>query len=114
MIVPLSYCLASREWMLLPCVLVAGVIGAGTELSYFNGVLHFAPVDKIPQYQAIFSISMGIRGLIAPYVGTVLIEKFGVSMKTVFLISAVMIVASVIVQIMGMRKYKALTGPHLA
>lgn len=53
--VPLIYCISGSPWMLLPVMAIMGVVNAGTELGQCNGVLHFAPEDRIPQYQAIFA-----------------------------------------------------------
>lgn len=106
-LIPLIYCMASRPWMLLPSTLISGVMGAGAELSYFTGVLHFAPKDRITQYQGVFLSLMGVRGIVAPLLGAAL-ERSVLPMKGVFVLSAAMILVSVVIQIVGMRKYGAL------
>jgi hypothetical protein len=108
-LIPLNYCVASRPWMLLPSTLIGGVIGAGAELSYFTGVLHFAPKERITQYQAVFLSLMGVRGIVAPLLGAAL-ERSALSMKGVFVLSAAMMLASVVIQVVGMRKYGALAS----
>lgn len=106
--IPFMYVAASHPWMLLPAMLVSGIIGAGLDLSYFSGVLHFAPAERITQYQALFAALMGLRGIIAPYVGTTLVQRDILSMKGVFVVSGLLILASVVVQLVGSRRYSVL------
>ena len=68
--VPLSYCLATASWMLLPVCVLLGIYNSGCDLAYFNGVLHYAPRDRVPQYQAVHLFLMGLRGIIAPLLGS--------------------------------------------
>ncbi|MCX8053323.1 MAG: hypothetical protein N3B12_05910, partial [Armatimonadetes bacterium] len=103
-LVPITYCFATRPWMLLPATLVGGIIGAGVELSYFTGVLHFAPQDRITSYQALFLSLMGLRGVAGPFIGAALQQSGVLSAKSIFVLSAAIIVVSAIIQAMGMRK----------
>jgi len=115
-LIPLIYMVAREPWMLILTALIGGVVGAGNELSYFNGVLYFAPVHRLTQYQAVFAALMGVRGLIAPVIGAYMIKErmFGFSsseagaMRCVFIITALMIIISVLVQLEGARRYKSL------
>jgi len=109
--VPLMYLFAAKWWMVLPAKALIGFIGAGVELSYFTGVLYFAPPERVSQYQAVFLTLMGLRGLIAPWVGAGLVEWNLLSMHAVFALSAGLIFASVVVQMVGYRKYQALGRP---
>ena len=103
--VPLIYCIAARPWMLLPTAVVGGIVGAGMELSYFNGVLHFAPRERITHYQGLFLSLMGLRGLVAPFIGAALHQSKILPMKGVFLVSAALMILAVVIQLVGMRKY---------
>lgn len=111
--IPLGYALATQPWMLIPTVVLAGILNAGVDLAYFNGVLHFAPNESLTQYQAIFTVLMGFRGIVAPLLGAFLVRNhvFGLggghisSMRVVLLLSAAMILASVLVQLAGARRY---------
>jgi len=105
--VPVLYCIASEPWMLLPAAVVGGIIGAGLELSYFNGVLHFAPADRVTQYQGLFFLLIGIRGIVAPMVGAALQQSRILTTQQVFLVSAIMILGSVLIQMAGMRRYQS-------
>lgn len=108
--IPLNYVVATEPWMLIPTALISEVLGAGIELSYFTGVLHFAPPDRITQYQAVFLSLMAIRGMIAPFLGAVLQKPELLGEKGVFIVAAALILVSVVVQVIGMRKYTSLVS----
>lgn len=108
-LIPLIYCLASKPWMLLPATIVSGSLSGGIELSYLNGVMRFAPRERVAQYQALFAVLTGIRGTIAPYVGAELLRSGVLSMKQIFLLSAGLILVSVVIQYAGMRRYSPST-----
>lgn len=111
--IPLGYALATQPWMLIPAFVLAGVLNAGVDLAYFSGVLYFAPTECLTQYQAIFALLMGVRGIVAPLLGAYLVEHHVMglagghisSMRTVLLISTAMILASVLVQLEGSRRH---------
>ena len=104
-VVPLTYCFATQPWMLLPTAILQGIMQAAFELSYLSGVLHYAPHDKVAQYQAIFASLAAIRGIFAPYIGAVLVQSHIMSPRGVFLIAAVIMIISYVVQVYGIRKY---------
>jgi len=111
--IPLGYALATQPWMLIPTAILSGVLNAGVDLAYFTGVLHFAPTECLTQYQAIFAVLMGVRGIVAPLLGAFLVRNhvFGLasghvsSMRMVLLLSTAMILASVLVQLAGSRRH---------
>lgn len=112
-LMPIGYCLSTQAWMLLPVMILLGFVIAGADLSYFNGVLHYAPHERITQYQAVFACLMGIRGLMAPFLAAYLVKNhfFGavssplISMKILFIIAAAMMIISYFIQMVGVRKY---------
>ena len=114
--IPLGYAVATEAWMLVPTAILAGVLNAGVDLAYFNGVLHFAPTQCLTQYQAIFAVLMGFRGIVAPLLGAYLVKNHVLglagghvdSMRTVLLLSAALILVSVLVQFAGARRYGTL------
>ena len=104
-VVPLTYYFATQPWMLLPTTVLQGIILAALELSYISGVLHYAPKDKVTQYQAIFASLAAIRGIFAPYIGAVLVQSHVMSSKNLFLLVAGVMIISYWIQIYGIRKY---------
>ncbi len=104
-IVPVVYCLSSKPWMLLPAMLAWGVVCAGTELSYMRGVLHFAPAKRVAQYQGLFMLLTGVRGIVGPYLGTAFLQSGLLSMKGVFALQGFLLVVAVFIQLVGLRRY---------
>lgn len=107
--IPLTYLVAAQWWMLLPAKVLMGFVGAGVDLIYLTGVIYFAPADRVSQYYAVFMTLMGIRGVLASLLGGLLLQYHILSMQAVFVISAVLIFASVGVQVIGYRRYSALS-----
>ncbi len=60
--------------MLLPAKAWLGFINAGVDLVYFTGVIYFAPTDRVSQYHAVFTTLMGIRGVLAPLLGGLVLQ----------------------------------------
>lgn len=111
--VPLSYCLATASWMLIPSCVLLGVYNSGCDLAYFNGVLHYAHRDRVQQYQAVHLFLMGLRGMIAPLLGPKLVEWKLLNLSQMFLVAVVMALASYIILVRGMRldaRYGAESG----
>ncbi len=104
--VPLIYCVATQAWMLLPAMVLTGFAFAGYDLAYFNGVLHYAPKDRITQYQAVFAFLMGIRGITAPFMGALFVKWHWLSMQQVFIIAFILTLLSCPVLMIGERKYR--------
>lgn len=104
-LVPLFYCVSSQAWMLLPAMALMGWVSSGLDLSYFTGILHYAPDDQITHYQAIFASLLAIRGIVGPVVGAALVDGHVMSMKQLFLAAAALVLFSYIVQVAGIRNY---------
>ena len=104
-LIPFIYCVASAPWMLLPAMAVSGALSGGIELSYLNGVLRFAPAARVAQYQALFAVLTGVRGVTGPLVGAWLLRRGLLSMRQIFLVCGVVILISVVIQLAGVAKY---------
>jgi MFS family permease len=108
---PLTYAFLAhfefaRHWtILLPAAAIQGVANAGIELSYFNSILKFSGPDRVSHYQALFSSLLGIRGAIAPLIGTFLVQHNLVTMESLFLMAAVLCLISVAMQVYGTRSH---------
>lgn len=111
--VPLFYVFANQRWILIPAMVLTGIGNAGCDLAYFNGIMRYAPRERVAQYQALFSFLMGIRGIAAPYLGAKLVALHWLSMNQVFIISAAVTLSSVFVLTIGDRKYKSLAKSQL-
>ena len=102
---PLTYAFARHWTMLLPAAAIQGVANAGVELSYFNTILRFSPPERVSHYQAVFVSLLGVRGTIAPLLGTALMERNVVGMQTLFLAAAALCLVSVALQVYGTRTH---------
>jgi len=114
-LIPITYFFSSNVWMLVPAFIVSGVVNAGIELSYFNSILHFAPDERVSHYQALFQWLLGIRGSVAPFVGSTLMKLFkdaNWDYRYIFLLALLGMWAGGAMQVFGVRgKYEALTVP---
>jgi MFS family permease len=105
--IPLCYYLAVNIWFLVPAFILSGVTMAGIDLSYFNSVLLFAGEQNATRYQALQSFLLGIRGTIAPFVGSALMRLFhgnGWEIRGIFLVALFFIFAGCWMQMVGLRR----------
>jgi MFS family permease len=104
--IPLCYYYAVNLWYLVPAFILSGITMAGIDLSYFNSVLGFAGERNATRYQALQSFLLGIRGSIAPFVGSALMRLFranGWEIRAIFLIGLAFILVGWWMQVMGLR-----------
>lgn len=101
----LGYLVATKWWMLMPSKVLLGVLNAGVDLTYWAGVMFFAPRDRVTQYYAVFLTLNGLRGITAPLLGGVMLECHMISVRGMFVLAAGIILIGMIVQIIGYRKY---------
>ncbi len=74
---PVGLLVAPSAYWLLPFMFVNGIANAGFEIGPFAAVIHFsasAPRD-VPRYMALHSILSGTRGLIFPFVATLVLAS---------------------------------------
>ncbi len=92
----LPYIWATRGWMLLPAFIAAGLVTAGADLALMYSVIHLAGAERVPSYWVVTSIVSGFRGLLGPFIGSLLI-KIGWPLWSIFLLSVVLTVSGSIV-----------------
>jgi MFS family permease len=90
------YIWATRGWMLLPAFIAAGLVTAGADLALMYSVIHLAGAERVPSYWVVTSIVSGFRGLLGPFIGSLLI-KIGWPLWSIFLLSVVLTVSGSIV-----------------
>jgi DHA1 family inner membrane transport protein len=114
-LVPLTYILTGAlhqpsAWTLLPAYVIMGVVGAGIDLSYFNAILIFSGPDNVSRYQALQSFLLGIRGSIAPFVGSAmvpLLQSHGLNLRWAFVLGIAFMLAGAWMQVVAMRRQEA-------
>lgn len=111
-LIPLCYIAATavpggNAWTLLPAYVVSGIVLAGIDMSYFNALLTFAGPDSVARYQALQSFLLGVRGTLAPFLGSFLadaLEAHGHNLAWVFVIGLVFMLAGAAAQVVAMRR----------
>jgi MFS family permease len=68
LLIPIGYIAAADVWLLLPLAVIAGIVNAGGEITFFTNIVQIAPRDKIGEYATAQSLLMGIRGTAAPFI----------------------------------------------
>jgi hypothetical protein len=92
-LLPLSYFLAQDVRMVALAYVFNGITVAGIDLGWLNAIMRFASKERVADYTAVHSGLSGVRGLIAPFLGTALMAIPGLGLRGVFLLSAAVIVA---------------------
>lgn len=95
-LVPFTYIFATNSWMLLPAFIAQGIISAGMDLGFLNTCIQLAEPDKVIEYAAIQATVAGIRGMIGPFVGVLLVNA-GVAEGWVFAIGTLLCASSLVV-----------------
>ncbi len=110
--VPLCYSFASSIWYIVPASILSGfTLGAG-ELAKIHFITNRTKSEDIPTYQGIDFTLMGLRGVIAPFLGVLLMYWIG--MKSVFIISFCLIAISSLVMFLSDRYYFSKFLPSLS
>lgn len=104
-VIPFAYIFVTRAWMLMPVMVLSGFVSSGIDLAYMNGIMQYAPSERITHYQAVFASLMAARGLVAPFLGVFLNQTLGMSYQTVFALVAGLILLSYFVQLWGIRTH---------
>ena len=110
--IPLCYSFASSIWYIVPASIISGfTLGAG-ELARVHFITNRTKSKDIHTYQGIDFTLMGLRGVIAPFLGVALMYWIG--MKSVFIISFCLIAISSLVVFLSDRYYFSNFLPSLS
>lgn len=94
LVVPLAFFFAQDLWLLALAQIFLGITVAGTDLGWMNAIMQFARKEDIGHYTAAHAFLIGVRGAIAPFIGTALITLEWIGLRGVFLLAALLIVIS--------------------
>lgn len=86
MLTPLIYFFSRTPWMLIAASVTESLMATGLDLVWMLVVIDFAGRRSTAQYAAIASTLAGVRGVIGPLLGGLLIQSLGV--HAVFLVAA--------------------------
>jgi MFS family permease len=95
-LVILPYIWATQGWMLLPSFIAAGLVTAGADLAILYSVSNLAGPEHVPDYAALNSTTSGFRGLLGPFIGSMLVSV-GWNYGAVFALSAFLTLAGAVV-----------------
>ena len=85
---PLIYYLAWSPWVLVASSVTDSLLAVGLELVWMTAVIDVAGPQRTAQYVAIGATLAGVRGVMGPLVGGLVIHAFGV--HTVYLLAAIL------------------------
>jgi len=101
--IPICYFFASSIWYIVPASIISGFIMGAGELSRVHFITNRAKSKDIPTYQGIDFTLMGLRGVIAPFLGVALMYWIGI--ESVFIISFCLIAISSLMMFLSNRYY---------
>jgi sugar phosphate permease len=89
--IALAFGLAYDIWFVAVAYIITGITVAGTDLGWMNAIMQFARKEEIGHYTALHAFLIGVRGIVAPLLGTVLMTIPFIGLRGVFLISAALV-----------------------
>lgn len=82
-LVPLVYFWAFDGWTIIPAFLAQGLVSAGIDIGLLSAGIALAQPGRVTEYYALQTTVIGIRGMIAPFVGTTMLA-LGLPDRAVF------------------------------
>jgi len=99
---PLLFFLSRDTTLVYVGMVIEGLVKGGSNLTWLLGVMYFSPQHHIPRYMRVHLFLCGVRGVVGPFLGVLLVPLVGI--RAVFLIIYVqMIFAAVYMLTVGLR-----------
>jgi MFS family permease len=73
-IIPFTYIWAHDAWVLLPAFIAQGLLQGAFELGVTNISIELAEHDRVLEYTALQTAAIGLRGMVAPFLGAALLQ----------------------------------------
>jgi MFS family permease len=111
--------LATRTAHLVPASIITGLMNPAFDLLPMFAVMEFASVPELPFYMGIHNALLGIRGLIGPSLGMLIVESGLLGLRQTFWMIAVLTLAgAVFLQVFERRRHRRMAAappaPRLA
>lgn len=90
-LIPLAFGFAHNMWIAAIAYIITGINVAGSDLGWISAVMQFARKEQIGHYTALHAFLLGIRGIIAPLLGTALMTVPWIGLRGVFFISSALV-----------------------
>lgn len=104
---PFFYLLATDIVLVAAAFAALGLASAAGELGWLGCVILFAERDRAPDYSALHSLLLGLRGLLGPVVGNLLYSLGGLDLRQVLFVSFAIQVVGVLIMLWMMRSYRS-------
>jgi predicted MFS family arabinose efflux permease len=91
LVVPFTYIWAIDAWTLVPAFIAHGIISAGVDLGVISAGIEMADAENVVEYSALQATIIGLRGMVAPFVGVGLM-RLGLPDRLIFAIGCGFIV----------------------
>ncbi len=110
--IPICYVLASSIWYIVPASIISGFTLGAQEISRIHFITNRAKSKDIATYRGIDFTLMGLRGVIAPFLGVLLMGWIGI--ESVFIISFFLTIISSLAMFLSDRYYFSKFVPSLS
>lgn len=104
--IPLCYFLAADVTFVAIAFILAGIWSAGNELAWVNSILVFAPHSEVASYTALHMLLVGIRGVLGPILGGLLIG-LGLNAHQMLFIAFVVQATGALIMLWLMQTYRS-------
>jgi hypothetical protein len=107
--------MATRVPRLVPASIRSGLMNPGFELIIMFAIMGFAPGAEMPSYVGIHNALWGLRGLVGPALGTLVVESGLLGLRPAFwTIAAISMVGALALQIFERARNRRLRSTPLA
>jgi hypothetical protein len=107
--------MATRVPHLVPAGICSGLMNPGFELITLFAIMEFAPGPELPSYIGVHNALWGIRGLIGPALGTLVVESGLIGLRPAFwTISAITLAGAMALQVFERARNRRLPSAPLA
>jgi hypothetical protein len=107
--------MATRVPHLVPASICSGLMNPGFELITLFAIMEFAPGPELPSYIGVHNALWGIRGLVGPALGTLVVESGLLGLRPAFwTIAAITMVGAVALQVFERTRNRRLRSTPLA
>jgi MFS family permease len=89
--ITLAFACAFDLWVTAIAYIITGITVAGSDLGWMNAIMQFARKEQIGHYTALHAFLLGVRGIIAPLLGTVLMTIPWIGLRGVFIIATIIV-----------------------
>jgi MFS family permease len=110
----LGFALATSPAHLFPGVFLGGISNAGWDLLPLFAVILFTDEERLGLYMGLYFTLIGVRGIIGPAVGTWLYQSVGLSISSIYALSAYIEAAGAVLLLVFRAVWKGPSHPRFS